>query len=437
MKQSQNWLKKPVFSSALLGGLLLISFQNCSQNGFETEDALLAGESAGGLDSANTSKYGTDVASKLAAMPIAYRVGFDYVSYNSCSGADLAQRPNAFSFKFGAFESGGLALSTQARDYLNDTSNFRPVAPATQLSLAQKKAYIYDSQINRDLALQLAWRTKGQPGWLRNNSPVVNKDYKDVTMNLSDDRILDPIAKNDVSWSRHFPFAPDVRQRRLESTFFYNETSAVAEFLRNDLEFGASADGSQGMLAFAFRKTDQDPKVPMMLNDNVDGSSAYGVGFTFSFVTQPEAVANGITNNPRNILAGINELDLATGNSTGSTWSCPSTLRLKIVRKDDAATVCPADPPASLSDPAYRAQLRKIRNILPASDWDVSVLYACAVPKNYECYPREVRSGTVIPVEYNATRECFQAHKPSSHYINPGAALNYCTQYVTICQRSN
>lgn len=439
MIQSRNWLKKPVFTSAVLGTLLLISFQNCSQTGFETEEALLEGGPNTGLSSTNTSKYGTDIANKLAAMPLAYRIGFDYVAYNSCTDSELPKRANTFSFKFGAYESGGLSVSPQAHQYLNNTSNFRPVAPATELSLAQKKSYIYDSPRNRDLVLQLAWRTKGQPGWLRNNEPVVNRDYKDITMNLSDDRMLDPIIKNEQSFSRFFPFAPDVRQRRLEATFAFNDNEQLSEYIRNDLEFGVASDGSQGMLAFAFRKADKDPKVPMMLNDNVNSGSAFGVGYTFSFVAQPEAVARGITNNPRNILAGINEIDLETGNNTGSSWSCPSSLRLKIVRRDDAATQCPADPAAALMDSAYRAQLRRIRYVLPASDWDVSIYGACVVPKNYECYKRETHGGSVIPVNYNATTECFQEGKPPSHYVstNSGGALGYCAKFVTICMRSN
>lgn len=428
MKLGKLPLNRRAAGGVLFGLLLVVSFQNCSQNGFETElsEEDLA-SSSGSISNANANKYGREIANKIAGIPVAYKVGFDQITYNSCfstTGTNLSQRPGAFSFKFGAHYATGLGLSSEAVSYINDSNNFRPIYPATSLSVGQKKSYIYDSPNNRDLTLQLAWRPVGLPGALRNTKPVKDKDYKDVTMNLSDDRALDPLLKSEGSWIRYFPFASDVKKRRLEASFFYNDDEALADFLRRDLQFGAGTDGTKGMLAFAFRKASEDPRKPFMPNGE---NSALGLGYSFSFRQQD----NGGINHPANIMNGVEEIDLKTGSLTNSVWTCPQQLVFRIIRREDAATFCPAESYSAALNSAYRANLAVIRNHLPASDWDVNLALGCAVPKGFSCYPNEMINGALVPVDYASNgAECFQSHKQGN------TATNLCAQHISICLRS-
>ncbi|MFP5520564.1 MAG: hypothetical protein ACLGGX_11715 [Bdellovibrionia bacterium] len=440
MKKSQLQVQWRRLGLTLVGLSLLVSFQNCSQSGFETDEGLVSEEAASesettpALSTMNVDKYGRTIAKKLDAMPLAYSVGFNQITYNSCSGKSIASKAGMFSLKFGAYGSGGLRVSQEARNYYMDQNNFRPIAPATELTLGQKKNYLYDSPLNRDLVLQMAWRTKDRPGWLRSSKPVAGKDYKDLTMNLSDDRMLDPLVKSDQSWVRHFPFATETKFRNLEGFLFYNDSEGNAEFFRDDLQSGMSTDGTQGMVAFAFRKETGDPQIPLMVNENSNGDKAYGVGYTFGFGSY-----GTIPNNPTNIMKTIDEIDLNTGGATGAVWSCPNSLVFKIVRREDAAANCPTESFSAAADVVHRQNLAIVRNQLPAGLWDVNISRRCVVPKGFECYPNETRNGAVVGVNYSGnSQECFQAHKPASHYsaANPGAVLNYCAQHISICLRT-
>lgn len=421
-------LARRVGGSAILLALLVTSFQNCGKAGFDSE----MGQSV--LDSASSSanqnlltKYGQLYGPKVQAIPFAFDVEVDQITYNSCNGSSYQKKPGAFTFKVGAYKAtSGLKLRQTYHDYI--TNNFKPVYPNTVVTEAEKKAYLYDSPNNQGVTLQFAWRNYAQPYWVRNSSsPKATVDYVDYGLAATDDRILTPLFKSSVA--SFFGLAPEVQQRTLEYSIFYNQSEAWADWFRRDMT-SAGNDGQRGILALTFKKPSGEAFEPAAPTAN-DPKVAYGRGFTFIFGKHGSAPA---LNNPENVLTGVSEVNLETSAKapvTGS-WSCPSTLRLLIVRPKDAATACPAPSFASLSNSTIRDRLKILRRHLPASQWDVNPELNCAVPKNFDCYSTDQYNGGLVPVEYNPANECFE-NIPDKVYTSGTPPVPVCAQYISVC----
>lgn len=409
-------------------GLLVTSFQNCGKAGFDSDmgESVLDSASSS-TDASLTEKYGSLYGPKVQNIPFAYDIEVDQITYNSCSSAGYQKKSGAFTFKIGAYKStAGLKLRQTYHDYV--TSNFKPVYPNTSVTVDEKKAYLYDSPKNQGVTLQFAYRNYAQPYWVRNtSSPKASVDYVDYGLAATDDRVLTPLMHSSVA--NYFSLAPEANQRTVEYSIFYNQNEAWADWFRRDLT-PAGNDGQRGLLALTFKKQAGEAFEPATPTEG-DSKVAYGRGFTFLFGKVGAAPA---LNNPENVLMGVSEVSLESTSKPAVTgaWSCPSTLKLLIVRPSDAASTCPAPSFTSLTNSALRDRLRIIRRHLPASQWDVNPELGCAVPKSFDCYSADTYNGSLVPVQYDPSKECFE-NIADKVYSSGTAPVAVCAQYISVC----
>lgn len=420
---------------ALVGTLLITSFQNCGKAGFdsETSESVLSSQTAAASEDL-IQKYGTSRAAKVQAMPFAFDIDVDQLTYNGCYDDSYAAKPGAFSFKIGSYRSDrGLKIRTEVAEYIN--TNFSSNA----VTLSDRKSYVYDSPKNQGLVLQFAWRNFAQPYWPRNaTNAKPGVDYTDYGLEVTDDRVLDPVMRS-TAGANYFGLAPEPKQRNLEYSMFFNQTETSADLLRKDvgMDGGGLTDGQKGILAFTFKKPGEEGFVPLAPIEN-NTQVAYGVGFQVEFT---KFGATSYYNNPNNVLYSVKQVSLETTKKpvVGTPWTCSENMRFVIVRAQDAALACPPPTFAQATNATYKEQLKILRRHLPASDWDINVAARCVVPKGFKCYDETKVGGIIPPVEYNPAKECYEG------VVNEGGALakqyndpskipvNVCAQYISVC----
>jgi len=422
-------------SAVMMCGLLLFAFQNCGKAGFDS--AL-----DGAADQAS-------VAGDTSA-PFAFNATFDQITYSSCFGTGLSSNPAFFTLKAGAYDGGGVNLTSDFITYVN--SKLKPQYPSTVVTVEQMKAYVGETAENANATLQMALRTRGAPQQVRNptgSNPALNVDYVNMMTDLTDDRIMEPIFRSQGASINYFPLGINQTQRVMEAKITYNSDEGVAYSLRNDLVnngmLALTYTGPAGTSAFAARVPLSATTTNTAGQTTTDSTIAYGRGYNLGFssdvayytkILHPElgapasntAVPN--SRNPNNILVSISEVNLANTTVAAGSWTCAPDRRYVIVRATEA-TLCPADSIDRMGDANYRRELEIIRRHLPASQWDVSIDRRCVVPKAGTCYNNA--GGTAEEaVEYDQTKECYQGLQGLA---NP-AISKRCAQYVTICNRN-
>jgi hypothetical protein len=408
------------FSIAIAGAVLVFAFQNCGKAGF---------------DSALESSIET--ATKDATVSFAYNATFDQITYNSCFGAGLSSNPAYFTIKAGAYDSGGVNLTST---FISDAkTKLTPQYPSTTVTVEQMKAFVGETSENASATLQMALRTRGSPQQIRNptgSSPALGTDYINLLTDLTDDRIMEPIFRALGGVVRYFPLALNQTQRFLDAKITYNNDEGVAYSLRNDLS-------NNGMLALTYTAASSSSafaaRIPAATS--TDTSVAYGRGYIMNFAADIAPMTQIITGqtavqpnskNPNNILVSVSEVNLQNPSvGSGATWACAQARRYLIVKTEDAATYCPMDSVDRMADAGYRRELEIIRRHLPPEQWNISVDRRCVVPKSGSCYKNS--AGTLEePVEYNQANECYQGIQGLA---NP-AITKRCAQYVTVCLRN-
>lgn len=449
MKSNRKLARIKTRASGLVVGsfLLLVAFQNCGKAGFDSNlDEGIATNAS--TDPNLAAEFGSQDAAKVTSVPFAYDVTFDQIAYSSCFGAGLQSKPGHFTFRAGAYSTGGVKVRQAFFDYLK--ANFKPIAPATELSDNQIKTYMSKSPENNSAAPQFAIRTRGRPQVVRTSSSkaTVGFDYINMLDNFNNDRMMDPLVKNRTTMTSFFPFATQHSQRTLEATLSYNSTEALSAQVRQDFQNNA-------MLATTFVDKTGDgyaARIPASATDSTtkttDLTRAYGTGYVLKFSAELApytSIVYGATvpkyNNPSNILTSIQEVNLEnTSVSTSAKWTCASERRYLIVRTQDAAIQCPKEKIDLMTGATYRQELEIVRRQLPAESWDVNIALRCVVPKEGSCYASETKSdGTLIPIQYNQANECYQGLADAqAGYVNPASPpVNRCAQYVSICTRDN
>lgn len=398
---------------------VVLAFQNCGKAGFDDT----------GSDASK------DSATKDTTVSFAFNSAFDQITYNSCFGAGLTNNPAFFTIKAGAYEAGGVNLT---QSFINDAkAKLTPQYPATTVTVEQMKAFVGETAENTSATLQMALRTRGSPQQVRNPTgaaPTLGVDFINLLMDLTDDRVMEPIFRAQGGVVNYFPLAPNQNQRVMEGKITYNADEGIAYSLRNDLSsngmLGLTYTAYNGGSAFAAR----------MPGTTSDPSLAYGRGYVMTFAADVAPMTQIINNNPavqphsknpNNILVNISEVDLQNPSAAGPAWTCAPGRRYLIVKSEDAATYCPSDSVSRLSDLNYRRELEIIRRHLPPEQWDVSVDRRCVVPKSGSCY-RNSGGTAEEPVEYNQALECYQGIQGLA---NPNITKR-CAQYVSICLRN-
>lgn len=383
---------------------------------------------------------------KDSGAPFAFSATFDQITYNSCFGTGLRTNPAFFTLKAGAYDGGGVNMTSAFLNY--SKQNLKPAYPATEVTVEQMKAYVGETVENAAPTLQMALRTRGAPQQIRNptgSNPALNVDYINLMTDLTDDRIMEPIFRSLGAVVNYFPLAGTQSQRVMEAKVAYNSDEGMAYSLRNDLSnsgmLALTYTAPTGSAAFAARVPASATTTNSDGNAVTDTSVAYGRGYTLMFaadiapMTQllhPGQTVAPNSKNPNNLLVGIQEVNLENpaGPSTG-VWNCIQDRRYLIVKAEDQASLCPNDSVDRMGDANYRRELEIIRRHLPASQWDVSVDRRCVVPKSGSCYKNA--GGTAEePVEYDQTKPCYQGIQG----LADQTIKNRCAQYVSICLRN-
>ena len=328
------------FSVAILGTLmtvLLIGFQNCSEP--VPVDSQAAATSA------------------AAKVEFAYDASIDQISYMSCAMAE----PGGFdagayySFRFGAYRTAGLRLN----DAFRAQNGKKPIDRQAEL--------LSESPANISTSVQFAIRQLAnfQIMYTSSGTAVKGQDYVNVFEPLGTLDLSDLLARLDsntkVKYLRNgTPFGS-----RLEGSLYYTKNPTLAGSIRlaltNDAMFAQTySHTATGATSDTLAR---GPK------DVVEGSTAspytqvYGRGYKMSFGQPVVGASASSATFPNVILRSISELNLiSSSDRTGlGTWTCPDTLRFKIVRPEDirsnAVTCSKAADPALLS-----AELAIVRN---------------------------------------------------------------------------
>ena len=299
---------------ALAGvGVLVFAFQNCGKAGF---DNAIDETSAGTVDA------------KSAAAPFAYDATFDQITYNSCASSGAANKPGFFTIKAGSYGVGGVSVRPAFVNYAK--SQLKPAYPATDITVEQLKQFVVGTPENAEATMQMSIRTRGAPNQVltvSGSAPTPGYDFVNVLMDLTDDRVMDPIFRAAGAAVNYYPLAMTASQRVMEAGISYNKDIGMAYSVRNELinnrMLSLTYSGFRTAAAYAAR----------MPAGVTDGSVAYGRGYFFNFaadiapytiLASGNAAAQPDTYNPNNTLVGIQEVNLETPAATsGAVWTCP------------------------------------------------------------------------------------------------------------------
>jgi hypothetical protein len=417
-------------SAVVAGGcLMLFGFQNCGKAGFD--------------QALDTTSMGT-VDAKSASAPFAYNSTFDSIAYNSCAGRGANNKPGFFTFSAGSFAAGGINVR---QDFLNYAkSNLKPVYPATAITVEQLKQFVAGTPESAEANLQMSLRVNGapnQPITPSGAAPVAGYDYVNLLMDLTDDRMMEPVFRAMGGVANYFPLGISPATRVLSGNISYNADVGMAEGVRISLTgqsmLALTYTGLRASAGYAARTPASATTTNTAGVTSTDQSVAYGKGYKLTFsqdIAPFTRVISGVANpqpdllNPRNILREVQEVDLENpAASSGPGWTCDEGLRFAIVRTQDGPAACPPDSFDRLADPGYRAVLEIARRHLRPDQWDISVDRRCVVPKSGSCYLDD--SGVEKVPEYNQANGCYY------HVDGIGRnTTNYCAEYVSICTRN-
>lgn len=417
-----------------LSFVLMFFFENCGKAGFESSN------SSGTLDLSSSSTATT--------VPFAFTAAFDQIAYNSCSVATLAGKAGYYTLMGGAYQNGGVALSSDIISYTKNPAFVKPIYPATTISTDQIKSTIFNASNNVAAQPQMAFRLRSNMQQLEvptaGQVPAEGTDYVSMLNDLTDDRWLDPLVRYSPTATLYFNLAPDT-QRTLEGSITYNSDEGTAQGLRDSLS-------NSSLLALTFQGTsDQGAPYaartpPVTTGVTADARLAYGKGYLLSFnvdIAPYTTMYYGTTAvapnnlNPNNLLTAITEVDLQNpSNSSLNSWTCDPNRRFLIVQPSDAAVYCPAESYTNLANASYAAEYEIIRHSLKPEYWNINLSYHCAVPidATASCYVAAEANGSAPVIEYDQTKACYQSITGIPYGTT--TPINRCAEYVSICTRN-
>lgn len=398
--------------------VLVLFFQNCGKAGFDAD--LDESSYNGSSDAALTAKYGSATAAKVAGIPFAFDASFDQIAYNSCADENIRNNSAFFSIKAGAYSTGGIKLSNEFYEYVDQ--RFSPIYPEPAITNNQYKEFLADSPANNGAIPAMAIRVKNSLDsvFSSSNRVTTGVDVLPMVSTLTDGRVMESLVGKGNT-ATYFPFSEEFRV--MEATLTLNSNEAAAE------QFRSTLTDSGGVLTLGYMDTKMENYQIRSPSNESPLRTAYGKGYQFSFSQYP--VSGGRANNPHNVIASLTEYDLSSPATTGRQWNCNN--RMVVVRAQDAAR-CPAHNYADLKNATIRSKLEMVRRQLRADQWDVNVSLGCAVPKgNVSCYKEEVLNGNPVGVEYDLTKECFRS--TNAVYTTTPKPTARCAQFITICTR--
>ncbi|MES3039316.1 MAG: hypothetical protein V4736_15515 [Bdellovibrionota bacterium] len=424
---------KYLLSALVIAGVPLFFYQNCGKS-FDSA-----------LDSGKATISKSDALKSSA--PFAFETQLDTISYNSCFGSTLANRPNYFTLRASSHKSGGVRIKSEFFDYARQA--LKPSYPSTVVTDEQVKALLAESDINKNVQPQFSIRRFGDLATYTKSGGAPNPgiDYSNLLGSLTEDRWMGsllsleyPIYKSatatgftgavNLPYLQYFPLALTAQSRNVAATITWNDDEARAVSVRNLLN-------ADGMIAITYTDANLPTLIPKG-QTSADDPTAYGVGYRMQFGREIAPYTGGgspYAYNPDNILSQVEEIDLNTGRPTAGTWNCSYDRRYLVVRPNDRATMCPEESYAAINNVTFANELAIVRRHFPADQWDVNLTRRCVVPKDSDCYAQEKNAqGQLVAVEYNQRNACFQSIEGIPYGNNIPVPL--CAQYVSICIRN-
>lgn len=356
---------------------------------------------------------------KLAEeLPFSYDAKIDQIAHLSCS--DLKQDTNLsfsqsayFTIRAGAYRTGGLQLN----DAFYATAGRKPI---------DKQAEILSlSPANTQSVLQLSMRSRAGYQTLntRTGSVIQGQDYSNMLAPLGEPGLSNQLVNlPQGSTIRH------VRSGRAGGYRFEGDVLFTDSYqLWNDFK---TKMNSTFLLAMTYTQggtgndKDYSARAPADLGASTTprDRAVYGMGYELGF----SVPAGRTTNYPYAVMQNVAEKSLETRAVSG-TWTCPSSLQLRVVRSEDAVAGSLANcvkkvDPTNLTG-AEKFRLEIIRNSFRVEDWYVDLTNSCIIPKRVEsCY-----GPTTTAVAYPLGEACT---------VTGEVGKGHCVAYASVCYRN-
>ncbi len=363
-----------------------------------------------------------------AGEPFVFAANFDQLAYMSCTELRTGAFDTSayFSFRLGAYRTGGVQILPSFFDSVK------------KFNLEDQQTILMDSQDNLGAQPQTALRSlrNFQQVFTETGSPAEGSDYQNMFGALTDpDNLTALFALNPADRLRYVP-GMVVEGSRLEADLDFassaNMAESVRQFLSNDgvvaLTYTANPNATiqttgtlsmTGTITNSGQNSAIQARAPADFLGGSNTSSVYGRGLLVRF-SQPSI--NGLYGQfPTSTLREVSEMNMLNQSDSSSLapWVCPSSMRFRIVRKQDLAVpgancIRAPDPDPLPSD------LALVRNSFRVEDWYVDMTNLCIIPKKPapDCY------GNVQTVVYSMGAACA-----------PGQTTGACVSMASVCYR--
>jgi hypothetical protein len=392
--------------SAVLGLLVVLSFQNCSD-----------------LDNTNVITL-TDIETNvLSNLPFAYDLKIDQMAYMSCSGPFASGDVRSFTLKAGGYFPGaGVALKPNYTAALTDFNADAKVR-SLQISDRNDQAGVVMSIRPRN-DLQNYVDPDGQTGEI----PVAKMMFNESQgLLLSNERVARQLfALGPGSYLNYAAGLPGLFQKSFDGVVRIANDAGTEDFVRNLLR-------NSHYLAFNFSEPAgiQPPDRPNLFVkspfDTLTGAtqtrtSVFGLGYTLNF----QQLDPLMTTTPPRVMSIGSVVNLENSGFEAESWNCGE--RFIVVRPEDASRlsfnptpmspggtgqVCDTRSDSIPTTIAEQQRWERIRNSLPVEDWYVNL--PCPGPEYMGppiigCIPGVPKPGCIVP---KGNDFCYDFSNPS------------------------
>jgi hypothetical protein len=413
----------------------------------------------------------TDTAANaLAAVPFAYDLAVDTISYNSCVGSEL-NSSGLFGLKMGVNEGfvdtngsgavkGGLKLRSDFLQYV--VKNITPNFPATAISTSQIQYLLKNSKANQNLYIQYGVRNSATlklvPDLIQGGPVKQDRDGIYETSPLSDDPLLTNITKSVTFGSgtvlsegpRVYNASTASAPKAFEATFGYsNYTDSTFPVVQGaDDSLGAGEEYADRVRTkfsagtYILAQTYGNPLASATADSvsgldtpqratatSADQTKAYGRAFYLNFTTRNASLGSW----RKNILNRVTEKNLEDGRQTsGVSWTCDYAVIMKsgqLNSKKSSEPACSQLLASDLQDAVIAARVKNFRRQYAEADWAIGIYYPkntiynpatrlsgtpklCLVSKSVDCYLPTVGLIASAPnedigIQYDESQECY------------------------------
>jgi|GEM_PF-1479362 len=351
---------------------LILTFQNCSQASVDGENEEQSFESQ---------------------LPFAYSATIDTIAYMSCSG--MSENPPDkrayFTIRAGAYgtcnPTDTVCQQNPFASSLAGLSMSKDFRDATQYYDKKQKAHLFslsDKNSNTLLSLSIRSTSNYQTPWKEGNL-VAGEELDAMLPALDTAAVAGPLGFSSAGQMLNY-FPGSHSQRLMEGSLRYYNYENTSKLTRDTLI------NREALLVMGYTTTADLTDVGLRLPDQPETGTqyptnrAYGTGFylAFELPTGPSGVR--MTAGEQRALstsAGVNEIDLVTGQPNTASWDCAYNYQFMVVRPEDKAAgkvACDATVDR-YSNATEQAALNAIRRVLRVEDWFVDVARKCIMPK--------------------------------------------------------